>query len=186
MRKFMIIVDMQNDFITGVLGSKAAIAAEKRIADYIKTLNKDDTIIFTQDTHRVDTYDNTYEGKHLPVPHCLLGSEGHEISSILMNEAINAIGRDHVYILRKGTFGTLDLGTGQYALLNTLNIKMTDKIIICGVCTDICVISNAIILHTQYPETKITCYADMCGGSSVEAHEAALKVMESCQIEVIR
>lgn len=164
--KTLIVVDMQNDFITGSLGTKEAQAivpnVKRKIQEYS---NRGDRIIFTQDTH-YSNYLDTQEGKMLPVEHCIYETEGWKIVDGL--EVSNCI---HV---NKTSFGW----SGWYEL----NYKEIELI---GVCTDICVISNALILKAQFPEIKITVDARCCAGVTPELHEAALKVMRSCQINVI-
>lgn len=162
----LIVIDMQNDFVTGSLGTKEAQAivpnVKKKIQEYTDC---GDQIIFTRDTHDTD-YLETQEGKMLPVEHCIYPSKGWEIVDGL--EVPNCI---HV---NKTSFGW----SGWYEL----NYKEIELI---GVCTDICVISNALILKAQFPELKITVDASCCAGVTPELHEAALKVMRSCQINVI-
>ena len=164
--KTLIVIDMQNDFVTGSLGTKEAQTivpnVKKKIQEYA---DRGDQIIFTRDTHDTD-YLETQEGKVLPVEHCIYPSKGWKIVDGL--EVPNCI---HV---NKTSFGW----SGWYEL----NYKEIELI---GVCTDICVISNALILKAQFPEIKITVDASCCAGVTPELHEAALKVMRSCQINVI-
>lgn len=177
MAKLLVIVDMQNDFITGSLANTEGQKIVNKVADYIKNFEGD--IVATQDTHTSE-YLRTQEGKNLPVEHCILGSEGWE----LVPEIEQAI-KDHftnsLYAttkLHKPTFGSTDLG-------ELVKDKMYTDIEICGVCTDICVISNALLIKAFVPEARITVLKDLCAGVTPEAHETALKAMQSCQINVV-
>lgn len=170
MKKVLIVVDMQNDFVTGSLGSEAAQMAAKNIAEHI---NEYDTVIFTRDTHGSD-YLDTLEGKLLPVPHCIKDTEGWEIIPELINGVFNV---KNLYVVDKNTFGTF--------IWENIPVDEDATIEICGVCTDICVVSNALIMRAFHPNQKIECHKDWCAGTSIAAHEAALEVMKSCQIKVI-
>ncbi len=177
--KVLIIVDAQNDFINGSLGSIAATEAVERLCGWIrKNITENDKAIFTRDTH-IDDYFDTQEGKNLPVSHCIRGSEGWKMNQTLEDE-VKKTGCIVSYV-NKNAFGT----TGLTDYL-PLFIGATDEIIFAGLLTDICVISNALILKAQEPEIPIKILADCCAGSTPEKHEAALSVMESCQIEIIR
>lgn len=164
--KTLIVIDMQNDFVTGSLGTKEAQAivpnVKKKIQEYV---NRGDQIIFTRDTH-YSNYLETQEGKMLPVEHCIYDTEGWEIVDEL--EVMNCI------YVNKTSFGW-----DGWLKLNYEEIELI------GVCTDICVISNALILKAQFPEVKITVDASCCAGVTPGLHEAALKVMKSCQINMI-
>lgn len=166
MKKTLIVIDMQNDFIDGALGTKEAQAiisnVNKKIEEY---KSRGDEIIFTRDTHPV-TYLDTNEGKHLPVPHCILGTNGWHIADEIEVPTAN--------IIDKPTFGYM--GWGEYWF---------EEIEIIGLCTDICVVSNALILKATFPESDITVDASCCAGVTPEKHAAALEVMKSCQINVI-
>ena len=172
--KTLIIVDMQNDFITGSLANPAAAAIVKPMAEYIKNFDGRQ-IIFTRDTH-YPNYMETQEGKNLPIMHCQYGSEGWDIQEDLF-EAIRD--RDIEWsVVDKNSFGdTYELEDEIYAYDN--------EIYLCGTCTDICVISVALNLKARFPEIKMYCIADLCAGLTPEKHAAALEVMRSCQIEVI-
>lgn len=175
MRKFLIVVDMQNDFVTGSLGSPGAQAIipniEKKIMNYFR--DGEDEVIFTRDTHS-ENYLTTMEGKNLPVKHCIYGSDGWQIVPELKYLSKRA---DDV--VNKESFGYNDwideIGYHEYV----------ESIELVGVCTDICVVSNALILKTLYPEVEIIVDASCCAGTTPEAHQAALRVMQSCQITVI-
>lgn len=164
--KYLIVVDMQVDFITGSLGSKLAEAIVPNVVNKVK--NFDGKVIFTRDTH-FDNYMNTQEGKKLPVMHCIKNTDGWQICDELkpyVNEVVNKI-----------TFGSVDLP----GILK----DNVEEIELCGLCTDICVISNAMILKSAFPEVKITVDSSCCAGVSVESHNIALDAMKAVQIEVV-
>lgn len=166
MKKTLIVIDMQKDFIDGALGTKEALAIVDKVKEKItKYQEQGDEIIFTRDTHQAD-YLNTSEGKHLPVKHCIEGTEGWEIWKGL--EVSGAI------YINKPTFGYLNWK--DYHL---------EEVELVGLCTDICVVSNALILKALYPEIKICVDASCCAGVTPESHEAALTTMRMCQVEVI-
>lgn len=171
--KTLIVVDMQNDFITGSLANPAAQAIVKSMAEYIKNFEGD--IIFTRDTH-YPNYMETQEGRNLPIMHCQYGSEGWEIQDDLF-EAVRQK-RTEWGVVDKNSFGD------TYELEDEID-AYTDEIYLCGTCTDICVISVALNLKAHFPEIKMYCIADLCAGLTPEKHAAALEVMKSCQIEVI-
>ena len=174
--KFLIVVDMQKDFIDGSLANPAAQEIVEPLAEYIK--NFDGQIIFTRDTHG-DDYLTTYEGKHLPVAHCIEGTDGWEIDKRLVICA-----RNHTYyILNKPTFGyAYELAK----LIKTLSQTVQNvSIEFVGTCTDICVVSNVLGLKEYFPEADIIVHKDLCAGLNKEKHDAALSVMESCQVEVV-
>lgn len=174
MAKALIIVDMQVDFISGALGSREAMAIVDNVKKRAeKLVNNGYTVFFTRDTHN-ENYMETLEGKYLPVPHCIEDSDGWQIIPELKN--IPGL------FLRKYTFG-------YNAWKNFFNLafngKEVEEIELMGVCTDICVISNALILRALYPNTEITIHENCCAGVTPEKHRAALEVMKSCQINVI-
>ena len=165
--KTLIVVDMQNDFISGTLGTEEAKAivpnVQKKICKY---LDRGDEVIFTRDTHMVN-YLETNEGRHLPVSHCINGTYGW-----LIADEVNHPECRHI---NKKTFGYTHW---DYEC-------DPEEIEIIGLCTDICVVSNALILKAQFPEIAITVDASCCAGVTHEKHRAALEVMRSCQINVI-
>lgn len=170
MRKILIVVDMQNDFIDGALGTAEAqkiVPEVKRVID-----NFGGDIYFTRDTHG-ENYMNTQEGRNLPVHHCIKGTDGWDISSALNTD--NAKG-----IIDKPTFGYLNIA-------DTIANDGADieEITLIGLCTDICVISNAMILKAAFPETVISVIASACAGVTPESHRNALDAMKMCQITVI-
>lgn len=169
-KKVLVVVDMQNDFIDGALGTKEAVAivdnVNRKILAYREAGN---AIVFTRDTHD-ENYLNTSEGKKLPVPHCIKGTEGWQITSKIEVA-------DETKVINKPTFGSLDLA--EY--IDTLDVSSIEII---GLCTDICVISNAMIVKAKFPETKISVDSACCAGVTPESHSNALKAMEMCQIEI--
>ena len=169
MKKLLIVIDMQNDFITGTLGSPQAQAILPSVKAKIEMYKQDGSrVIFTRDTHH-DDYLSTQEGKFLPVVHCIEGTEGHLIAGELDTAGCE--------LFDKPTFGSLELAKrvaeGGY-----------DEIELCGLCTDICVVSNAIILKAQLPEAKVIVDPKCCAGVTEESHEAALLTMKMCQVVV--
>jgi len=168
--KTLIVIDMQNDFVTGVLGSKEAVAVlpnvKKKIDAYIAA---GDEVIFTCDTHE-ENYLETNEGRHLPVPHCVKGTEGWQV--------VKEIDCPDCKHIDKPTFGYIHWSE-QFKDSRISGIE------IIGVCTDICVISNALILKAVFPEIDISVDASCCAGVTPETHRAALTAMKSCQIRVI-
>ena len=172
MKQILIIVDMQNDFIDGALGTKEAVAIVPKVEEKIR--NFKGTVFFTRDTH--DTwYLDTQEGKKLPVPHCIRDTEGWQIRSELdklrKTEPID-----------KETFGSTDLADGLVALNIDDEIS---SITFIGLCTDICVISNALLVKAALPEVSIIVDATCCAGVTPESHETALKAMKACQIDIV-
>ena len=167
--KFLIVVDMQVDFITGSLGSKLAEAIVPKVVQKVK--NFDGTILFTRDTH-FEEYMNTQEGKNLPVPHCIKNSDGWQICDELKPYADT--------IVDKITFGSIELS----GLLESFG-EPIERIELCGLCTDICVISNAMLLKAAFPEVPIAVDSSCSAGVTVESHNTALNAMKAVQIEII-
>lgn len=174
MKRLLVVVDMQYDFVDGSLGSPEAKAIVPNVVK--KIIGWDGDIIYTQDTHYSD-YLQTSEGQHLPVEHCIYGSLGHdldfEVHRALHQFEIN--GRASQVL--KHTFGSL-------ALPELIRFEGYDEIEVVGLCTDICVVSNALILKAAFPETKIVVDEQCCAGTSVAAHNSAINTMKSCQIEI--
>lgn len=163
--KTLIVIDMQNDFIDGSLGTAEAVAIVDNVKAKIKEYaDRGDQIIFTRDTHQED-YMETNEGKHLPVVHCIEGTDGWQIRDGLYVEGAE--------IINKPSFG--------YTGWNDYNFEEVELI---GLCTDICVVSNALIIKAIFPEIKVSVDSSCCAGVTPESHEAALKTMQMCQIEV--
>ena len=184
--KALIIVDMQNDFIDGALGTPEAQAIVSNVVNKMKKHKNTDTIIlFTKDTHK-ENYLDTHEGKKLPIPHCIEGTPGWSIIKPIASE----FKADGYMTYSSGTVingRVLKLTFGSYDLLKILDsdeIEL-DEIELCGVCTDICVISNAIMIKNFFPDIPVIVDASCCAGVTPEKHAAALEVMKSCQIDVI-
>lgn len=175
MKKTLIVIDMQNDFIDGSLGTPQAQAIVSNVAKKIEEYrNRCDNVIFTKDTH-FDDYLETKEGESLPVKHCIWNTEGWQIYSGLQ------VPGD--FVISKETFGFCGWETCEIDLDALLNKDLIEVEIV-GLCTDICVVSNALILKAMFPETRISVDAECCAGTTMENHYAALQVMKSCQIEV--
>lgn len=186
--KYVIVVDMQKDFVTGVLGSEQAKRAAAFIAEELPKLRDENTaLIFTQDTHYND-YLNTMEGKKLPVEHCILGTDGWEIIDELASFGegfyipnVNPFcSEGRVF---KDTFGSTNLVNLLYHL-DDCGCPV-EEITLMGVCTGICVISNAMILKAAFPEAPIKIMSEGCACVSEESHQNALKAMELCHIDII-
>ena len=169
--KYLIVVDMQNDFIDRALGTKEAVGIVENVAKKIKEF--DGRVIFTKDTHQVN-YLETQEGKNLPVEHCIRGSDGWQISSALPVKEDDTI-------FEKPTFGSVELG--EY-LKKTAEDVDIEEIEVIGLCTDICVISNVLLIKAFLPEVKISVDASCCAGVTPESHKNALEAMKMCQIHV--
>ena len=179
--RLLIVVDMQNDFINGSLGTPEAEAIVDNVANYILEFPGD--VILTQDTHYSD-YLKTYEGKKLPIPHCIAGTAGRDlhyniIAAVREKQETDAT----VGIVSKNTFGSVDLP--EKIRISEFGEHMYSEIYICGLCTDICVVSNAMILKAYYPNRKITVLKDLCAGTTPENHQKALDVMKQCQIDIL-
>lgn len=167
--KHFIVVDMQNDFCTGALANKDAVAIIPRIKAELQAAKAEEAnIIFTRDTH-AENYMETGEGKHLPVKHCVKDTEGWQVVPELMEET-----DENTLFIDKTHFGFDNWA--EY-------IKEGDEVIICGACTDICVVSNSLALKA-IEGVEVTVIADCCAGLTPESHEAALKVMECCQCNI--
>ncbi len=175
MNRYLIVVDMQNDFIDGSLGTKEAQEIVENVVKEAKEFQG--TVIFTQDTHERD-YLDTQEGQRLPVSHCIKGTAGWELCPALeeVRDSLNSL------VIEKPTFGSVHLAEYLSGIHMTRPI---DEIRLVGLCTDICVISNALLLKAFLPEVKISVRKDCCAGVSPESHEAALVSMACCQIEIL-
>ena len=172
MRKILIVVDMQNDFIDGALGTKEAEAIVENVVAEIKKYPTEN-IIATRDTHE-ENYMETREGKFLPVPHCIRGSHGWEIADAVKT----ALGAAKV--LDKPTFGSVKL----MEEITSLAQNEEPDITLIGLCTDICVVSNAMLLKAALPEANISVVENCCTGVTPESHQNALNAMSICQIEI--
>lgn len=171
MSKLLIVVDYQNDFVAGALGFEAARALEDPIADMVKqVLAEGGRVLFTRDTHQPD-YLNTREGKFLPVPHCIKGTDGwHLYGRLAAYESITLPG---ITILDKPTFGSAQIAPAS----RTLCGGDPEEILICGVVTNICVVSNAIVLHTNFLNSRITVLQDLCAAPDPADHQNALGLL---------
>ncbi len=177
MGNLLVVVDMQRDFIDGALGTKEAVAIVPQVVRKIEEFHQaGDKIIFTKDTH-FKNYMETQEGKNLPVMHCIKGTSGHEIC----DEIKAVINLDEYKVYEKLTFGSSefaeDLKNGVY--------DDVESITLIGLCTDICVISNAMLCKTFLTETPVYIVADCCAGVTPESHDNALRAMEMCQIKIV-
>lgn len=171
MKKYLIVVDMQRDFIDGALGSKEARAIVEPVARHIE--NFDGEIIATMDTHGED-YLSTREGRNLPVPHCIRGTQGWALDAHITE----ALEKKTHRIIEKPTFGSTQL---PHLIHSELQPDEALSIELVGLCTDICVVSNALILKAAFPEADVRVNPDLCAGSTPENHAAALQTLRSCQ-----
>ncbi len=170
MSKYLIVVDVQKDFVDGALGTKEAVAIIPRVKEKIEEYRENgDKIIFTRDTHTAD-YMSTNEGKYLPVEHCIKDTDGWQIY-----EGLSVEGAE---IVNKPTFGYL--GWDQH-----IEKEENLSIELIGLCTDICVVSNALILKARYPEATVMVDSSACAGVTPETHASAVATMKMCQIEII-
>ena len=169
MRKILIVIDMQNDFIDAALGTKEALAIVTAVKEKILSYPTDN-IIATMDTH-FENYMETQEGKYLPVPHCIKGSNGWKIRPEIADLLAGA------KIYEKPTFGS----TALAADLKALSEKEEIELELIGLCTDICVVSNALLLKAFFPESNVRVDPACCAGVTPELHDAALAVLASCQ-----
>ena len=170
-RRAIIVIDMQNDFVTGALGSADAVRATGAIREALErnaAQSDPADVFFTQDTHG-DDYLQTQEGRRLPVAHCIRGTEGWEIVPELRPFA------DSARTVCKPTFGSLELPK---------LLAGYSEVTLAGVCTDICVVSNALLLKAFHPEMTVRAAGALCAGTTPENHESALRTMRSCQVEV--
>lgn len=187
MKKILVIIDMQNDFIDGPLGTAEAQAIVPNVIEKIKSADEETLILFTKDAHD-ENYFETQEGKNLPVKHCIKNSGGWCINKEIRSEWLTKLGTVSVTFLKnntfeKGTFGSVDLCNFISVLISDYREDI-EEIELIGVCTDICVISNALILKAYVPEVKISVDATCCAGVTPERHRIALEAMKACQINV--
>ncbi|MBR0463626.1 MAG: cysteine hydrolase [Clostridia bacterium] len=175
-KSFLIVVDMQNDFIDGSLGSAEAQAIVSPAADLIRKKRAEGyEVIATLDTH-TDEYLSTREGKYLPVEHCIKGSEGWQLNPEIKDALEEAL------TLEKPTFGSVKL---PGIVAERAGGDPAPVIELLGLCTDICVVSNAMLLKAAFPEADLRVHAACCAGVTPQKHEAALETMRSCQIDII-
>ena len=172
--KYLVVIDMQNDFVDGALGTPEAVAIVPHVVEKIEKY--EGTVLFTRDTHG-ENYLETQEGRLLPVVHCVKGTEGWRLAP-----AVEAAGGPFdVPPFDKPTFGSVALA--EY--LKAEHVKEPiEEIEVCGLCTDICVVSNALLLKAFLPEVPITADASCCAGTTPENHLQALNTMKMCQILV--
>lgn len=168
MKKVLIVIDMQKDFVDGALANREAQAIVGDIASLVE--NFDGEVIATRDTHEKN-YLSTTEGKHLPIPHCIKNTNGWQI----VDEIATALQKKNAVILDKPTFGFLG-----WECLHGAN-----EIVMVGTCTDICVVSNALIIKALHPDIPLFVRGNLCAGTTKENHKAALDVMSCCQIQII-
>lgn len=173
-KRYLIVVDMQKDFVNGALGTKEAEAIVPAVLEKVHSFDGD--IIFTKDTHFED-YMSTSEGRQLPVEHCIKGTDGWRLIEEL--EKYCAANGNAVY--EKITFGCKELALDMYEKSEAEQIASIELI---GLCTDICVVSNALLLKAFLPEVEISVDAKCCAGVTPQAHQAALQTMASCQIRI--
>lgn len=168
----LIVVDMQNDFVTGTLGSSLAQEIVLPLKEYLNSLKEDTYVIFTRDTHD-ESYLESNEGLHLPIPHCLFNTWGWQIVDELKDFKYNRI-------INKPNFG---IGSGTWKnILKDIDVK---SITLVGLCTDICVISNALSLKIAYPEIPVRVIERLCMGVTKKSHEDAIATMKMCQVDII-
>lgn len=172
-RQILIVVDMQNDFIDGSLGTEEACGIVPAVVQKIKSYPRKN-VFATKDTHP-ENYLETQEGKNLPVEHCIKGTNGWEIRP----EIAELIDKDHVY--EKQAFGSVLLAEDMYRMAEKEDLEIE----LVGLCTDICVVSNALMIKAFLPETPISVDSGCCAGVTPKKHEAALETMSSCQINIL-
>ena len=169
-KEILAVIDMQNDFIDGALGTKEAQAIVGKVAEVIKDF--DGEVVYTRDTHS-DNYPDTQEGRKLPVSHCIKGTKGWEIC-----DTLKALQTETTKIIDKPVFGSVELA--QYLS----KIPDLTSVTLVGLCTDICVISNAMVIKAFFPEVPIIVDAKCCAGVTPESHTQALNAMKVCQIQI--
>lgn len=172
---YLIVIDMQNDFVDGALGTPEAQAIASDVATYARAF--EGTVAFTKDTHE-ENYLQTQEGRNLPVVHCVRDTPGWEFTPEL--EAVRA--ERQAVVFEKPTFGSVQL---VWWLAQENDEHPIDSIELVGLCTDICVVSNALLIKAHFPEIPVRVRSGLCAGVTPEAHEAALSTMRSCQVEVL-
>ena len=172
MKKLLIVIDMQKDFIDGALGSEEAVAIVENVLEKIRSYPAENRIA-TMDTHGTD-YMETQEGRNLPVPHCIRGTDGWQLHPEIAELLKGAT------IYEKPSFGSIELAKD----LKTRSEAEELELELVGLCTDICVVSNALLLKAAMPEVTITLDASCCAGVTPALHQAALETMRSCQIQI--
>lgn len=190
--RYVIVVDMQKDFVSGALGSADAQKIVPNVVAKLTSMRDEGgAIVFTYDTHNAN-YLDTVEGKKLPVPHCILGTEGWELIDELI-PFTEDLAFDHPNVapfscdgnVYKPTFGSLDLVNLLYHLEDEHPSQKVDEIIVMGLCTDICVISNVMLLKAAFPEATIKVVEDCCAGVTPDTHNNAINAMKMCHIDIV-
>lgn len=197
MKKILIIVDMQNDFVDGALGTAEAQAIVPKVADYIRNhADKNTVLLVTKDTHS-SNYAETLEGKNLPVAHCIQNSYGWELNPAIQEAIYDTRGKYHSFdsyfpyisdhIIEKPSFGSVDLQNLLYLLDDETGMQSGDiaEITLMGLCTGICVLSNAILCKATLPEVPVNVVADCCACVTPNSHNTAIEAMKLCQINII-
>lgn len=174
MKNFLVIIDMQTDFVDGALGTKEALTATEYAKDVIRDF--DGELFVTYDTHS-DGYLETAEGRKLPIKHCIDGTVGHELHPVIKK----SLEGKHYTEVKKYTFGSIKLPKILLAASGGDDFSIT----LIGLCTDICVISNALILKANFPNNRISVIEKACAGVTPESHDAAITTMKMCQIDII-
>lgn len=174
MRRALVVIDMQNDFVDGALGTREAQAIVPNVVNLIGEGGFDE-VLATQDTH-YDDYPDTLEGRKLPVPHCKAGTYGWLLNKDVTRALDNC---DRAYCaFEKNTFGSIELA-------EHIRDGKFDEVVFCGLCTDICLVSNVLMARAYCPDMTIKVKADCCAGVTPETHEAALTTMRMCQVDII-
>ena len=173
MNKILVVVDMQKDFVDGALGSAEAVAIVDNVVGKIESFDGD--IIVTYDTHP-ENYMETQEGKNLPVPHCIKGTDGWNLDLKVQN----ILDKKEYIVIEKPTFGSVKLP--EY-IKESYDVEKLEIELI-GLCTDICVVSNALLIKAYFPEVTVSVDSKCCAGVTVESHKAALLTMKMCQINI--
>lgn len=174
MKKVLVVIDMQNDFIDGALGTARAQSIVEKVAEKIRSC-QGETVFATRDTHE-ENYLETSEGRHLPVPHCIRGTRGWEIHPEIARQ-LDAAGAK---VIDKPTFGSEILVRELFKLAKEEELEIE----LAGLCTDICVVSNALLIKAALPEMPLKVDPACCAGVTEESHEAALLTMKMCQVDV--
>ncbi|MDL2254242.1 cysteine hydrolase [Ruminococcaceae bacterium OttesenSCG-928-I18] len=178
MKKLLVVVDYQNDFVVGALGFEGADQLEPGILSEVETvLEQGGFVLFTRDTHP-QTYLETREGKHLPIEHCIAETKGHALFGRLHRYEENPV--PHVSVIDKPTFGSPDIAEKARELCG----GEPDQIALCGLVTDICVIANAIILHSHFPLAEVSVIESLVGSGNEENAGASLRILQGMGIEV--
>ena len=178
-KKVLVVVDMQNDFISGTLGSKEAQAVVDNVVQRI--LDFEGLILYTLDTHTTN-YLQTKEGQKLPVEHCIAGTDGWAPNSAVWMALMHKNVADEQHMIAKDTFGGVSLPMRIHEMLGGNEPESIDLV---GLCTDICVISNALLVKAFYPESTISVDAAACAGATPEGHKTALTAMKACHIDIV-